>query len=393
MKRRTFLASTAATAAALSSPLYAAAKPHRVAIIGHTGRGNYGHGIDTVWLEFEQTKICGVADPNPTGLTQAQTRLKTSAGFQDYRKMLAQVQPDIVAICPRHVDQHHAMCLAAIDSGARGIYLEKPFCRTPREADEIKAACKSKNVKLAVAHRNRYHPALKAIDTMIASDQLGKILEIRGRGKGDRRGGAEDLWVLGTHVLDLVHYFGGKPLSCSAVLQQDGKRVTPADVITGNEGLGPLAGNALHARYQMEKGFPAYFDSIANDGTQNAGFGLQLIGSRGIISIRNDRFPLAHFVPGNPFLATDPPRPWIPITSAGPGKPEPLENLNHLVGHHIYLVQDLLTSIEQDRQPICGVQEAAMTVEMVNAVFASHVAGSRAVPIPLEERDNALASW
>ena len=392
MKRRTFLAATVATAATANS-LRAADEQYRVAIIGHTGRGNYGHGIDTVWLAFENTKICAVADPNPAGRAKALERLQTKAGFEDYRKMLRESQPDIVAICPRHVDQHHAMCLAAIEAGARGIYLEKPFCRTPQEADEIKAACKSHNVKLAVAHRNRYHPTLKAIDEMIATDQLGKILEIRGRGKGDRRGGAEDLWVLGTHVLDLIHYFGGKPLTCSAVMQQDGRRVTKADIVPGNEGLGPLAGNALHARYQMEKGFPAYFDSIANDGTQNAGFGLQLIGNRGIVAIRNDRFPIAHFVPGNPFLATTTPRPWIPITSAGPGKPEPVDNLNHLVGHHIYLVRDLLASIQEDRQPICGVHEAAMTIEMVCAVFASHVADSRAVPIPLSQRGNALASW
>ena len=32
---------------------------------------------------------------------------------------------------------------------------------------------------------------------------------MRGRGKGDRRGGAEDLWVLGSHVLNLMTYFGG----------------------------------------------------------------------------------------------------------------------------------------------------------------------------------------
>ena len=67
------------------------------------------------------------------------------------------------------------------------------------------AACEKRNVKLAVAHRNRYHPALAQIDKLIASGELGKMLEIRGRGKGDRRGGGEDLWVLGSHILNAIN--------------------------------------------------------------------------------------------------------------------------------------------------------------------------------------------
>ena len=85
---------------------------------------------------------------------------------------------------------------------------------------------------------------------------------------------------------------------------QDGQPVVGTHVKDGNEGLGPLAGNALHARYEMERGMIAYFDSIANDGTQNHGFGLHLVGSKGILAIRNDRQPFAYWVPGNPLGPT-----------------------------------------------------------------------------------------
>jgi len=34
----------------------------RVAIIGHTGRGDYGHGLDTVWLKCDRAEIVAVAD-------------------------------------------------------------------------------------------------------------------------------------------------------------------------------------------------------------------------------------------------------------------------------------------------------------------------------------------
>ncbi len=363
-----------------------------VGVIGHTGRGNFGHGLDTVWNRLPQTKIIAVADGEQAGLKKEldHLHLDASAGYTDYRKMLQQAKPDIAAICPRHVDQRKEMILAAIEAGVRGIYVEKPFVRTPAEADEIVQACKSRNVKLAVAHRNRYHPVLQEIDRLVAEGRIGKLLEIRGRGKGDRRGGAEDLWVLGSHVLNLTTYFGGPPETCSAVVLQDGRRVTQQDVHEGAEGIGPIAGNEIHARYLLKNGVVAYFDSIANDQTRNQGFGLRLIGSDGIISLQCDALPLAHYIAGNPFQPKASPEPWHPISTGGIDVEEPIPGLHKDIYDHTLAARDLITSIEQDREPLCNVHEAALTIEMICAVFESHVQGSRAVPFPLQERNHPL---
>ncbi|MDA1164721.1 MAG: Gfo/Idh/MocA family oxidoreductase [Planctomycetota bacterium] len=337
-------------------------------------------------------QVVAAADPDEQGLAAELRKLKIARGFADYRKMLAEVRPDIVAVCPRHVDQHRDMVVAAAEAGVKGVYIEKPFCRTPAEADEIKAACRQHNVKLAVAHRNRYHPTLQAVDQLIADGGIGRLLEIRGRGKGDRRGGGEDMWVLGTHVLNLMHYFGGEPSTCSAVMLQNGHRVNRHDVQEGAEGLGPLAGNEVHARYELSRGVIGYFDSIANDDTKSSGFGLQLIGSGGIVNIQCDKDPLAWLCPGNPFQPTAKPRPWVAISSAGAGKPEPREDLTEMISHHGSPARDLIAAIRGDRQPICNVSEGAMTVEMVCAVFESHRLSSQAVAFPLRERENSLTN-
>ena len=390
MNRRTFLA---AGSAAVASSALALNPPRklRVGVIGHTGRGNYGHGLDTVWLKLPDTEIVAVADAHVNGLANARKRLQVPQGFADYQEMLRKVKLDIVAVCPRHADQHHDMALAATKSGVRGIYIEKPFMRTPAEVDSLATACKKQGTKIAIAHRNRWHPMLEVIDQFIADGHLGKILEIRGRGKGDRRGGGEDLWVLGSHVLNLIHYFGGKPLTCSARMFQDGQPVVGTHVKDGNEGLGPLAGNALHARYEMERGMIAYFDSIANDGTQNHGFGLHLIGSKGILAIRNDRQPFAYWVPGNPLGPTRESRPWTPFTTAGLGKEEPNLQAVQDVHSHVTPAKDLVRAVHDDHHPLCNLAEGGMTVEMICAVFESHRQGGRAVRIPLKERGNALA--
>ncbi|WDQ17682.1 Gfo/Idh/MocA family protein [Rhodopirellula sp. P2] len=393
MQRRHFLAATAA--ASLAAPALAQANSDslRAVAIGHTGRGDFGHGLDSIWQRLPDTELVAIADANPDGLKRAQQRLKVDRGYDDYRVMLDEIRPDIVAVCPRHVDQHHDMALAAIQSGARGVYLEKPFVPTPAEADSLIAASKQHNAKIAIAHRNRYHPTLPLLRELIEAGEIGRLLEIRGRGKSDHRGGVEDLWVLGTHVLNLTHFLAGDPVSCSASLMQDGRLVKPSDVREGREGLGLMAGNAVHARYQMKSGIVATLDSIASDGTENAGFGLRLIGSKGTIAIHIDKSPLAYLLPGNPFHTPTEPSAWIPITAAGVGQPEPRDDLRQMVEHHGFPARDLVAAIREDRQPLCNASQGRTTVEMVCAVLESHRQNGAVVQFPLKHRDNPLSRF
>ena len=168
--------------------------------------------------------------------------------------------------------------------------------------------------------------------------------------------------------------------------------MTKADVRDGAEGLGPLAGNELHARFEFDSGIVGYFDSIANDGTKNAGFGMQLIGSEGIINIQADLTPLAHLVPGNPFAPPARPRPWLPISTAGVDKPEPRDELEEMVHQHVLPARDLVAAIRGNHQPLCNADEGALTVEMICAVFESHRQNGRAVELPMSQRHNALAN-
>lgn len=388
MNRRQLLASGAS--ALLTTHLRAAAPPLRVAVIGHTGRGNYGHGLDTMWLSLPQTSVVAVADPDPAGLASAVTRLGSPSPFPDYRAMLEKIRPDLVAICPRHADQHLDMCLAAIQAGARGIYIEKPFCRTPAEADTIVDAAARANTKIAIAHRNRYDPAYAFAKEMVAQGDLGTILEYRGRGKEDARGGALDLWVLGSHVGNLATGLGGDPVACSAMLYQGDRPCTPADIREGDEGLGKMAGTAVHARFELASGTPFFFDSTQNHGTKEAGFGLQVIGTKGVLDFRIDRQPLVHFRAGNPFHPGGPTQPWQPVSSTGIGRPEPVPDLAKRLASHEIAGADLIDAITKDRAPGCDDHQGRTFVEMVCAVFASHQAGGKRVAWPLTDRTNPL---
>lgn len=390
ISRRHFLNWTIGTGLAVLARQAEAGDALRVGLIGHTGRGNYGHFLDTMWLRVAETEIVAIADADAPGLAKAQKKLKVAKGFADYRKMLAEIKPDIVTVCPRYLDQHRDMALAAIEAGARGVYVEKPFCRTPAEADEIVAACKRRGVACAVAHRNRYHPVLPVLARLVQDGRIGRLLEIRCRGKEDERGGPEDLWVLGCHLFNLAHYFAGRPLACSGMLLQDGQPATRADVRTGPEGIGPIAGREVHVRFEMEHGVPVFFASVVKAGRREAGFGLQLIGTQGIIDLRPDDEPLAHLMMGSPFTPTGEARVWTPITTAGVGQPEPILDLSVQVLNHVLPARDLIGAMRQQRPPLCSAEDGRVAVEMISAVFESHRLGGQRVTWPLKTRQNPL---
>lgn len=391
MNRRQFISTTAVASLALTSRAADPSAKFRVAVIGHTGRGGYGHGLDTMWLQLPGTEIVAVADADAKGLESALKTLRVTRGFADYRKLLAETRPDIVAIGPRHIDQHRDMSVAAIEAGVRGIYIEKPFCRTPAEADEIIAAAEHRKVKVAVAHRNRYHPVLPVLAKLIQEGVIGRVLEIRARGKEDQRGGSLDLWVLGSHLLNLATVFAGKPLACSATVLQDDRPVTRADVKRGDEGVGPLAGNEVHARFEMERGYPLFFDSVANAGVSATGFGIQIIGTKGVMDLRADKEPVAHLFASSPFLPVQEQRAWVPVSVAGIGKPEPGAGLEKEISDHLISGRDLIAAIRENREPLCSGRDGATTVEMISAVFESHRLDGQRVLLPLKTRQNPLS--
>jgi len=366
------------------------ADPYRVAVIGRTLKGNYGHGIDKVWLRLPQTKIVAVADDNARGLEAECRRLKVDPkhGYTDHRKMLEVEKPDIVAVCQRWLDMHATHVIDAAERGVRGIYCEKPMCRTLQEADAMVAACQKHNVKLCLAHQTRYSPRLKVMEQVLESGRIGDVLEYRVRGKEDRRGGGEDLWVLGTHVLNMVNYFAGDPAWCFAQVRQDGKPVTRKHVRPGAEGIGPLAGDRVQAMYRMADGTTAYFNSTRNAGGEPSRFGVTVYGSKGVLETHMGYLPPVYLLEDSSWTPGRSGKQWVPVTSAGVNKPEPLEDGGLDEGNRL-AVLDLIDAMENDRQPESSIYEGRTAVEMIAACFESHRTNAP-VTFPMTTRVNPL---
>lgn len=347
-------------------------KRWRVGVMGWTGRGNYGHGLDTVWMKVPEAKIVGVSDPDGKGLKAARQRLGGIAGFLDYREMLREVRPELVAVASRHVEAHAEMMEAAMESGVRGIYVEKPFVRDSEQGRRVVSRAREAGVRVAVAHRNRYHPALPKAVEWIRGGGLGEVLEVRGRGKEDGRGGGQDLHVLGSHLFNLVPVFTGPAVACSASVYVGGRLASEMDFHEGEEGIGKIAGDEIAARFEMKGGVPFYFASKRNKGVRSAGFGFQIIGTAGVMDLRMDGEPMIHVRLGNPFQPTAGPEGWQVFSSAGLGQPESFPGIKDYVAGHVGPVRDLMKSVVDGREPLCSAGEGLRVVEMIEAVFASH---------------------
>ena len=362
----------------------------KAAVIGHTGKGNYGHGLDVVWNDVPGVNTVAVADHDPAGREAAMKRIGGDVkGYADYRTMLDELKPDVVSVAPRWLDQHRDMVIACAERGVRGIYLEKPMCRNLVEADEMVAACDKHGVKLAIAYQTRHSPVLRAVDALIDEGKVGEVLELRGRGKEDRRGGGEDLWVLGSHVMNLMEFFGGKAKWCSAQALQGGKPVTKDHVYDGNEGIGPLAGDSLRAMYGMAGNITGYFASSRGMGGSPTRFGLMIHGSEGLIWMSHGFLPQAHWLPDSSWTPGRTGKGWVPISSNGPGKPETITVGNDLHAGNAAACKELIQSIEGDVQPSASIHDARSSTEMIAAVFESHRLNRR-VNLPLQNRRNPL---
>ncbi|MEP6537578.1 MAG: Gfo/Idh/MocA family oxidoreductase [Bryobacteraceae bacterium] len=381
--RRSFLAAAMCTTAGFA----AAPKRYRVAVIGHTGHGDYGHGIDVVWKHFEQMDVVAVADADSTGRAAAAKRTGARRSYADYREMLRVEKPELVGIGPRWLDQRRDMVIAAADAGAH-IFLEKAFAISLEDADRMVAAVQKNRVKLQVAHQMRTSPFAIRAKAMLMAGEIGTVQEVRVRGKEDRRAGGEDMMVLGPHVADMMRYFLGDPKWVVSHVTRSGEEISAKDTTQPTEPVGPIAGTQVSAMFAFADGVHGYFASRASDQTDALRFGTWIYGSKGVLFLPNSIYPGGGlYVLRTPAWLPDERSRWERIDA----KADPIPGFqgDHEMGNAL-LVADLLRAIEQDGKPCCNEVDGRWTIEMMHGIYRAQQTGSR-VSFPLKSRAHPLA--
>jgi predicted dehydrogenase len=390
LSRRQFIAATSAlpvTATAGAGP----GKTYKACIIGDSKLGGYGHRIQHAFSLREDVAVVALADPDEKGRVFHAREVGVERSYADYRDMLEKERPDLVAIGPRCTVNHRDYLAACAAVGAHG-FIEKPFCNSLASGDEMIAAVETNKLKWSIAYNFRGMPLVQHAKKLIAEEGLiGTVLEARGRGKEDHRAGGEDLIVLGTHVLDLMRFFmGGSPTWCTANITVDGRAAMPADVHKATEPLGPIVGDRVHAMYGFPGGAVGYFDSMKSAEGNGGRFGIDIYGSRGVVSIRiprGDSTVVVRWLDDSTWAPHGKEQAWKHLPEA-----PVLEAKDPGRARNKVITDDLIAAIEEDRRPVFSVQDGLASWEMIQAAFDSYVQGDR-VNLPLENRSHPLKRW
>lgn len=360
----------------------------RALILGHTGEGDYGHGLDIIFNDLPGVEVVAVADPVETGRTKAAARSKVARQYADWREALEKEKPHLVCLSSRWTHERHGMGLAALHGGAH-LISEKPFTTTLVEADELLATADRAGLKIAVAHQMRLAPSIVNLQKAVGDGLLGELLEIRAWGKqDDDRAGGEDMIVLGTHVFDLMRLFAGDATFCTARVLHQGRELTRADARKVTEQIGLVGGDEVSAQFAFEGGVNASFTSRKQLRQQVAHWGLELIGSKTSARILCDVYPAIRLLKPGAWDASGRTDQWqrfdgdpasVPVAERGFGPA------------NRRLVEDWLEAIAKNREPACSGHHAMKSLEMIMAVYHAALSGAR-VTFPLKDRTHPLAA-
>ena len=355
-------------------------KVYRGAAIGWTGRGNWGHGLHLGLKHHERVEVVAVADEGEEDRLAKQAELSAHKAYADWREMLREEQPEIVTVGPRWTDNHLEMVMACLEVGAH-VYCEKPLTWNLADGDEIVAKAKAKGKKVAVAHQGAYLSRIQHVKEILAAGRIGEVQAIYAHGKQDRRGGGEDMVVLGTHLFNMMRLFVGDVDWMSAHITHEGRELEVGDVQEADEPVGPIAGDCVNAYFAFKSGVAGFFDSRKFTEGGGKRMGMEIVGSEGTILLRGGGSGVAMLYPHTVLDPADQGQRWQDIDEVAD---EPLSMGNDLA------IGDLIDAVENDREPISSARDAVAALEMILGAYEAQITGAR-VHFPLQRRHPLLA--
>lgn len=146
--------------------------------------------------------------------------------FNDYDEFL---KSDIDAVYVASANAfHYEQVLKAANAG-KHIFCEKPLALNSSQAEEMVEAAKKNNVQFAVNYVHHFHPLVLKAKELLRDQKLGKLVSVQVnfnidfppdnnfRFKKELSGGGA-LRDIGTHMIDLLRFFGGEIIEIDGVV-------------------------------------------------------------------------------------------------------------------------------------------------------------------------------
>ena len=203
----------------------------------------------------------------------------SSSYLDNYDEFL---KSDIDCVFIASVNAHHyEQVIKAADTG-KNILCEKPLAITSKQAEEMVEACRRNSVQLAVNFVHRLHPQVIKAKELIKNQRIGKLVSVNVSFNIDippsnnfrfnkELSGGGALRDLGSHMIDLLRYFGGEITEINGYMD---------NVIYKND-----VEDFASALVKFENGTYGNFNVSYN--TKKAFNRVEILGHTGAISIEN----------------------------------------------------------------------------------------------------------
>ena len=147
-----------------------AAPPVRVGILGY---GAIGSEHTAAISSVEGLLLAGVCDKSPERVAAARLLVPDVTAYDDGDALLASPDVDLVVVSTPP-NTHAEWALRAIDAG-KHVVVEKPFCLTTAEADEMIAAASAAGRSITVYQNRRWDADYLTVKRLVRSGGIGEV--------------------------------------------------------------------------------------------------------------------------------------------------------------------------------------------------------------------------
>lgn len=298
------------------------------------------------------TRLIAGADVDPRALQEfgSDWSLPADALYADYRAMLAERRPDIASVAA-YAPERREMALAALASGAKGLWLEKAVGCSVAEAEDIEQAARQAGAAAVVDYPRRGRAPYRKIKEIVDTGAFGKLLAVTCHM-------TPQVIHTGTHAFDVLRFWCGEALEVSG-------RLEPAPAPGA-----PIADQGGSAEILMSSGAVAFIDAYPK---RYYIFQFDLVFEDARILIGNDIQKL-----------------YRPATSRNyTGYLELFEQARFDWGkpHARDMLGELVHAIRTGEEPIFSLRNATESLRIALAIFESHRRGRR---VSLDKVDPTL---
>ncbi len=345
----------------------------KYALIG-CGRISPNHVVAAQNNGLEMVAMCDLDETKMETHALRFDNAKSANRYTDYKEMLSIEKPELVAIATES-GKHAQIAIDCIQEGSN-VIIEKPIALSIQEADRIIQAGKEHNKKVCACHQNRFNNAVQKIRSAVEKKRFGKLLygtaQIRWardyeyyhraswRGTWEEDGGA--LMNQCIHDIDLLRWMMG-----DEVVEVVGMTDRLIHDYIEAEDLGLALIKFANGSYGIVEG-------TTNIYPKNLEETLCIFGEKGTVKAGGEAVNIIEEWRFSDYLED----------------PEEVKKECHEAPPNVYgfghtkLYKDMISAIQEDREPYVNGEAGKRALELVLAIYKASATG-QSVKLPLKE--------